>query len=136
MDRQRYFQGLDDFFRMLEENAYKIQYRVMLARYRGRTVCPECEGSRMKRRTLCTGSGKHIGELLDMPVDQLQAFSGFHATDVTEERSHEEFYEVNGRPGYMPSISTGLSDPEPMFKYIVRRRDPTHQPDQNIREAT
>ena len=72
---------------MLEENAYKIQYRVMLARYRGRTVCPECEGSRIRsdaRYVLV--AGKHIGELLDMPVDQLQAFIASMPLDVTEEK--------------------------------------------------
>lgn len=43
-----YFEGINDFFRMLEENQYKIQYRVMLARYRGKTLCPDCKGSRLK----------------------------------------------------------------------------------------
>ena len=45
----KYFQGLNQFFKMLEENSYKIQYRVMLSRYRGKTTCPECKGSRLKK---------------------------------------------------------------------------------------
>src|SRR5690606_31118845 len=45
----KYFEGIDAFFRHLESNSYKIQYRVMLARYRGRTVCPGCKGSRLKK---------------------------------------------------------------------------------------
>jgi excinuclease ABC subunit A len=45
----KYFQGLNRFFKYLEENTYKIQYRVMLSRYRGKTTCPECKGSRLKK---------------------------------------------------------------------------------------
>lgn len=104
-----HFQGLDDFFRMLEENAYKIQYRVMLARYRGRTVCPECEGSRIRsdaRYVLV--AGKHIGELLDMPVDQLQAFIASMPLDLTEEKiARRILTEVNGRLGYMLDLGLG-----------------------------
>ena len=44
----QYFHGINDFFKMLEENQYKIQYRVMLARYRGKTICPKCHGTRLK----------------------------------------------------------------------------------------
>lgn len=44
----QYFHGINDFFKMLEENQYKIQYRVMLARYRGKTLCPKCHGTRLK----------------------------------------------------------------------------------------
>ena len=43
-----YFHGINDFFKMLEENQYKIQYRVMLARYRGKTLCQKCHGTRLK----------------------------------------------------------------------------------------
>ncbi len=45
----KYFAGLDDFFKELEEQAYKIQYRVMLSRYRGKTICPDCKGSRLRK---------------------------------------------------------------------------------------
>ena len=43
------FRGINGFFKMVEENQYKIQYRVMLARYRGKTICPDCGGSRLKK---------------------------------------------------------------------------------------
>lgn len=67
--------GIDDFFRMLEENQYKIQYRVMLARYRGKTVCPECRGSRLKSQALFVKiDGKSIADLVLMPVLKLQEF--------------------------------------------------------------
>lgn len=50
------FKGIDGFFRMVEENLYKIQYRVMLARYRGKTVCPDCHGGRLRKEArLCEG---------------------------------------------------------------------------------
>ena len=66
---------LDAFFRMLERNQYKIQYRVMLARYRGKTVCPVCNGSRLKPEAeyvkIC---GHSISELVRMPVKELLPF--------------------------------------------------------------
>jgi excinuclease ABC subunit A len=55
-----YFQGLNSFFKMLEENTYKIQYRVMLSRYRGKTVCPDCRGTRLKKKPVCEVGGKSV----------------------------------------------------------------------------
>lgn len=66
---------IDSFFKMLEENQYKIQYRVMLARYRGKTVCPTCHGGRLKKEALYIKvGGKNITELVQMPVSQLKEF--------------------------------------------------------------
>ncbi len=66
---------IDAFFRMLEENQYKIQYRVMLARYRGKTVCPDCKGARLKPEAAYVKvGGKNIMELVAMPVSNLQTF--------------------------------------------------------------
>ncbi len=63
---------IDDFFRMVEENLYKVQYRVMQARYRGRTRCPECKGTRLRKDALYVRmQDKHIADLSDMPADQL-----------------------------------------------------------------
>lgn len=71
----RYFEGLNAFFKHLEANQYKIQYRVMLARYRGKTVCPECKGSRLKKEAgYIRIAGKSINELVLMPVVRLKAF--------------------------------------------------------------
>lgn len=68
---------IDSFFKMLEENQYKIQYRVMLARYRGKTVCPTCHGSRLKKEAdYVKVGGCNISELVEMPIYQLQEFSG------------------------------------------------------------
>lgn len=66
---------LNGFFRMLEENQYKIQYRVMLARYRGKTICPTCKGTRLKpEANYVKVGGKTISELVDMPVDEVKSF--------------------------------------------------------------
>jgi len=65
--------GIDAFFQMVQENLYKIQYRVMQARYRGKTTCTSCGGSRIRKDALYVKiNNTHIGELLDMPIDALQ----------------------------------------------------------------
>lgn len=62
-----------DFFKMVEENLYKIQYRVMQARYRGRTKCPTCRGTRLRPDALYVKiNGSDIAELSDLPIDKLQ----------------------------------------------------------------
>ena len=69
------FEGIDGFFRMVEENLYKIQYRVMLARYRGKTVCPDCHGSRLRPEALYVRVAAHtIADLVTMPVERLRDF--------------------------------------------------------------
>lgn len=68
-------QGIDEFFKMLEANQYKIQYRVMLARYRGKTICPDCQGARLKPQALYVKlGGKSIADLVLMPITELQSF--------------------------------------------------------------
>ncbi|PHN02868.1 excinuclease ABC subunit UvrA [Flavilitoribacter nigricans] len=71
----KYFDGIHAFFSELEEKTYKIQNRVMLARYRGKTLCPVCEGGRLREEaTYVKVGGKAISELTLMPVDELLAF--------------------------------------------------------------
>lgn len=71
----QYFHGLNDFFDFVEEQKYKIQYRVMQARYRGKTLCPECQGTRLRfDASYVKVGGKSIIELLTTPVDQLIGF--------------------------------------------------------------
>ena len=66
---------IDSFFRMLEENQYKIQYRVMLARYRGKTICPVCHGTRLKKEAgYVKVGGKSISQLVDLPIRDLKEF--------------------------------------------------------------
>ena len=70
-----YFEGLNDFFKQLEEQTYKIQYRVMLSRYRGKTTCPECNGTRLKKEaTYVKVGGKSATDLVNLPVTELQVF--------------------------------------------------------------
>lgn len=65
--------GIDDFFKEVEANLYKVQYRVLLSRYRGRTTCTSCNGYRLRKEALYVKvGGKHIGELCEMPVKDLQ----------------------------------------------------------------
>lgn len=71
----KYFAGLNDFFRHLEEKSYKIQYRVMLSRYRGKTKCPVCQGKRLREEAgYVKVGGKNIMELVDLPIDEVLDF--------------------------------------------------------------
>lgn len=78
---------IDRFFDMLRENQYKIQYRVMLARYRGKTVCPTCHGSRLRKEAeYVKVGGKSITELIELPIDQLLDF--FKKLKLSEHDNH------------------------------------------------
>lgn len=69
------FPCIDNFFRMVEANQYKIQYRVMLARYRGKTICPECHGSRLRKESSFVKiAGKTISDIVKIPIDSLKVF--------------------------------------------------------------
>ncbi len=69
------FTGIDGFFKMVEENQYKVQYRVMMARYRGKTICPVCHGTRLRPdANYVKVGGKTITELVKMPVKELRQF--------------------------------------------------------------
>ncbi|MGE5421460.1 MAG: excinuclease ABC subunit UvrA [Chloroflexota bacterium] len=68
----RYFYGIDRFFEHLEEKKYKIQYRVLLSRYRGKTICPECNGTRLRKEAgYIKIDGKSVQDLVLLPVDKL-----------------------------------------------------------------
>ena len=70
-----YFHGVDEFFKWIESERYKIQYRVLLARYTGKTACPECGGSRLRKEALYVKvGGKNIAEITSMPVDESLRF--------------------------------------------------------------
>ncbi|HBL32308.1 MAG TPA: excinuclease ABC subunit A, partial [Porphyromonadaceae bacterium] len=77
--------GINDFFQMLEQNLYKIQYRVMLARYRGKTVCPACKGARLKPEAFYVKvGGRSIGDLVMLPVSELKTFFDELQLDETD----------------------------------------------------
>lgn len=102
----KHFEGLDAFFAYLEENAYKIQYRVMLSRYRGRTKCPECGGSRLRKDTQYVKiGGRNIAELLLMPVDKLwEWFNGLELNEHDKQIGKRILIEVNTRLGLMLEV--------------------------------
>ncbi|AKH93945.1 excinuclease ABC subunit UvrA [Elizabethkingia anophelis] len=71
-DKSANFPGVDNFFKMLEENLYKIQYRVMLSRYRGKTTCPTCEGLRLREESSWVKiDGHNIQSMVELPLDEL-----------------------------------------------------------------
>ncbi len=79
----KYFTGLHDFFKHLESQSYKIQYRVMLSRYRGKTSCPECAGTRLRHdANYVKIGGKSIREIVLMPISEALVF--FEALEVNE----------------------------------------------------
>lgn len=101
--------SIDAFFRMLEANKYKIQYRVMLARYRGKTVCPDCHGTRLKQQaSYVKVGGRAITELVDMPVEELQHFfSNLQLSDTERRISERIIKEINGRLRYLVNVGLG-----------------------------
>ena len=105
----QYFHGINDFFKMLEENQYKIQYRVMLARYRGKTLCPKCHGTRLKPEAgYVRVGGKNISELVDLPITELQKF--FDSLELNE---HDQavarriLTEINSRIRFLIDVGLG-----------------------------
>ena len=71
----KYFYGIDKFFEHLEEKKYKIQYRVMLSRYRGKTICPACKGNRLRKEAgYVKIDGRSINDLVNMPISKLYEY--------------------------------------------------------------
>lgn len=101
--------SIDEFFRMLQENQYKIQYRVMLARYRGKTVCPECNGSRLKKEAnYVKVGGRSITELVAMPVKNLyEWFSELQLNEHETEVAKRLLKEIMNRLQYLMDVGLG-----------------------------
>jgi excinuclease ABC subunit A len=103
------FQGIRAFFHSLEEHQYKIQNRVMLARYRGKTVCPECNGSRLRKAAQWVKvSGRSITELVDLPISKLKLF--FDSLIFTEEElviTKRLMVEINHRIQFLLDVGLG-----------------------------
>ncbi len=91
--------GIDDFFKEVEQNLYKVQYRVLLSRYRGRTLCTECKGYRLRKEALYVKVGsKHIGELCEMPVKDLQRwFDKLLLSQYDQQVAKRILIEINNR---------------------------------------
>jgi excinuclease ABC subunit A len=104
-----YFQGLNEFFKHLEANQYKIQYRVMLARYRGKTICPECNGSRLKKEaSYIKVNGKSISELVLLPVSGLDEFFRNISFDEQDRKiANRLLIEINNRIQFLLDVGLG-----------------------------
>ncbi|MGB5930527.1 MAG: excinuclease ABC subunit UvrA, partial [Cyclobacteriaceae bacterium] len=105
----KYFKGLNKFFKYVESKTHKIQYRVMLSRYRGRTTCPDCRGTRLRKDAAYVKVGnKSIMDLVLLPVDKVAAF--FRELPMTE---HEQkvarriLTEITNRLEYLERVGLG-----------------------------
>ncbi len=98
--------GIDDFFSELQEKMYKIQNRVMLARYRGRTKCPTCDGGRLREEaTYVKIVGKDITELVELPIDELlEFFIGIELTDRDQTIGRRLLLEISNRLRFMSDL--------------------------------
>lgn len=101
-----YFYGLNEFFKFVEQNQYKIQYRVMLSRYRGKTICPDCDGTRLRREAqyvkVC---GKSISELTSMPVSKLlDFFNNATFSDYEAQAAQKLLVEIKTRLQYLVDV--------------------------------
>ncbi|MBN2636763.1 MAG: excinuclease ABC subunit UvrA [Prolixibacteraceae bacterium] len=105
----KYFKGLNRFFKFLEENSYKIQYRVMLSRYRGKTICPDCKGSRLKKEAgYVKISNISIQELVLMPVSKLkEVFANLELTPHETIIAKRILIEINNRLNFLCDVGLG-----------------------------
>jgi len=105
----KYFKGLNSFFEHLEEKSYKIQYRVMLSRYRGKTLCPECEGTRLRKdANYVKVGGMSISVLLLLPIDKLRDhFDALDLNDFEAKVAKRLLLEIQNRLSFLCDV--GLS---------------------------
>ena len=104
-----YFHGLDDFFAYIDSERRKIQFRVMKARYTGKTTCPECGGSRLRREALYVKvGGKTVADLVVMPVDELIAFfAGLELDEHDTKTAARILVEIRNRLQYLADVGLG-----------------------------
>ncbi len=104
-----YFEGLNAFFKHLEANQYKIQYRVMLARYRGKTLCPECNGSRLKKEaSYIRIDNKSISDLVLMPIGTLNNyFENINLDEQDAAIAKRLLMEINNRIRFLLDVGLG-----------------------------
>jgi len=102
-------QGINDFFKEVEANLYKVQYRVLLSRYRGRTQCTDCKGYRLRKEALYVKvNKKHIGELCEMPVRDLQKwFNDLKLSEYDTAVAKRILIEINHRLKTLMDVGLG-----------------------------
>ena len=101
-----YFEGINSFFEMVESQTYKIQYRVMLSRYRGKTVCPDCLGTRLRKdANYVKVNGKSITDLVLMPVeDAYKFFSTLQLSEYEHKVADRLLVEIKNRLGFLCNV--------------------------------
>lgn len=104
-----YFHGLDDFFAYIDSERRKIQFRVMKARYTGKTTCPECGGSRLRKEALYVRiGGRNIADLVAMPVDELIVFfNGLVLDEHDTKTAARILIEIRNRLQYLADVGLG-----------------------------
>ena len=104
-----YFSGINKFFKYLEKKNYKIQNRVLLSRYRGKTLCSQCKGSRLREEAYFVKiNNKNLPDILSMPIDKLSYFFKNINLNETEKKVSERILkEINNRVDYLMNV--GLS---------------------------
>ncbi|HET6254369.1 MAG TPA: excinuclease ABC subunit UvrA [Puia sp.] len=102
-------QGINEFFAEVERNLYKVQYRVLLSRYRGRTECPDCHGYRLRKEALYVKiNDRHIGELCEMPVrDLFQWFEGLILEPHEQQIARRILIEIRHRLNTLRDVGLG-----------------------------
>ncbi len=105
----RYFAGLNEFFDYLSRKTYKIHYRVMLARYRGRTRCPMCHGKRLRKEaTFVKVNGKSVTDLVNLSISELKAFvKGLSLSENEKQIAKRLLIEIESRIDYL--LNVGVS---------------------------
>lgn len=105
----KYFKGLNTFFDYLSSKTYKIHYRVMLARYRGRTKCPDCKGTRLRKEANYVKVGsKSISELVLMPIKELKTFfENIRLNEYQSKVAQRLLTEINNRIQYLLDVGVG-----------------------------
>ena len=105
----KYFSGLDAFFKELEEQTYKIQYRVMLSRYRGKTTCPDCQGSRLRKdASYVKIAEKSIIDIVLMPLAKALVFFNDLKLSVNDAKIAKRLLaEIDNRFLYLNNVGLG-----------------------------
>ena len=104
-----YFTGINGFFKFVESQTYKIQYRVMLSRYRGRTECPDCKGTRLRKdANYVKVDGHSITDVVLMPIEESHAlFSGLNLSDYDRQVSKRILPEIISRLSFLKDVGLG-----------------------------